>query len=63
VIGILISNLIVSAAVASGMMLFLFHEMGRAFSWSKFKKMARYGYPVAFVSLGNFFWFSLTDTF
>jgi O-antigen/teichoic acid export membrane protein len=53
--GILYSNLIISTLVATGMTGFLLRKMGRVFSPSKFKEMARYAYPVAFVSLGNFF--------
>jgi O-antigen/teichoic acid export membrane protein len=55
VTGILYSNLIVSALVSITMMTLLFRTLGVSFSWSKFKQMARYAYPVAFVSLGNFF--------
>ena len=55
VTGVLVSNLLVSAAVATGMTIFLFRQTGTAFSTTKFKEMARYAYPVAFVSAGNFF--------
>ena len=55
VAGILFSQLIVSAVVATGMMIFLFRNMGTKFSWPKFREMAHYGYPVAFASIGNFF--------
>jgi O-antigen/teichoic acid export membrane protein len=50
-----LSQLIVSALIATGMMIFLFRNMGTKFSWPKFREMARYGYPVAFASIGNFF--------
>jgi O-antigen/teichoic acid export membrane protein len=55
VVGILISNLIVSSVLAAGMLVFLFRTMGTHFSWPKFRAMARFAYPVAFVSIGNFF--------
>ena len=55
VMGILISTLVVSATVSIGMLIFLFRNTGFVFSAVKFKKMARFAFPVAFVSLGNFF--------
>ena len=55
VLGILISTLIVSTCVAGGMLTFLFRNMGTKFSWPKYKEMVKYAYPVAFVSIGNFF--------
>jgi O-antigen/teichoic acid export membrane protein len=55
VLGILFSTLIVSTCVATGMLVFLFRNMGMKFSWPKYKEMVKYAYPVAFVSIGNFF--------
>ncbi len=53
--GILLSNLIVSTIVAAGMLRFMFRSTGYRFSFDLLREMWRFSFPIAFVSLGNFF--------
>lgn len=54
VLGVLYGNLISSGTLAVILLGYLFRQVGLGFSREKFVAMVRFGYPMTFVSLGNF---------
>src|SRR5690606_36055424 len=54
VVGVLLSNLIVSGLSATGLVILLFRRVPPRFSLARMKEMAKYAYPLALVSMGNF---------
>jgi O-antigen/teichoic acid export membrane protein len=55
VTGVLISNLTATLLFALGTSAYMFARVGIGFSTAKFRELAVYGYPLAVVSVGNFF--------
>lgn len=54
ILGVLTSNLIVSAALATGLTTYLVRTVGTSFSRRKFRELALFGYPLVFWSVANF---------
>lgn len=54
VMGVLLSNLLVSSVTAVGLAVFLFRRVGVRFSPTLLRRMTRYGIPLVLVNLGNF---------
>jgi O-antigen/teichoic acid export membrane protein len=54
ILGVLVSNLVVSATLTLFLLTYTFRQVGFRFSWEKFRELSRFGAPLIVWSLGSF---------